>query len=404
MLLNVLPKLVSVQGLTVAHGLLFTFLATRFLDPETFGSLRYVMVLLPFFMLATLPSYDNLILRESSSGALLNLRQIWWTRGIFGLFTAITFGLIVLCIRGRFAADILQGLVLIIFLLPFYETTTGYKNYLIGVGLQKQILNIQVRNKLISIAILGVGILLVNFLEPTLFSFLLVFMLATTIPNFCSHAILVFCRPSSALKTRKIFAREAILTSFASGVWIASYSLDKIIVAEELGAEALAYYSILMLIPLMTAQLIDGLIPFYYKKFFFGEAQFVNLQVVMVTSVLFLLVIGGYGFLAYTLYSYLFGDFYTYTLTLALFSGVVMATGSIEFFFIHYLYKGKKSRQILAYNLMSLVIVYIALVFVVPSLNYVTVISVMGLKQLALPLIFFGLERMMFQNPISLGK
>ena len=81
-----------------------------------------------------------------------------------------------------------------------------------------------------------------------------------------------------------------------------------------------------------------------------------------------------------------------------------MATGSIEFFFIHYLYKGKKSRQILAYNLMSLVIVYIALVFVVPSLNYVTVISVMGLKQLALPLIFFGLERMMFQNPISLGK
>ena len=79
----------SVQVLTAIHGLLFTFLATRLLSPQMFGELRYVLLLLPFLMVATLPSFDILVLRECSARSKVNLQAVVRKRMQFGFFGAL---------------------------------------------------------------------------------------------------------------------------------------------------------------------------------------------------------------------------------------------------------------------------------------------------------------------------
>ena len=323
MFFKILSKLSAVQSLSAIFSLIFTFLAARMLDPEAFGVLRYLLVLLPFFLLASLPTFDNLILREASSGSLINLNEIIKIRGVFGLIGSIIFGLFFLLFQERFITETIQGVFLILLLLPIYEITTSYRNYLVGLGLKDQALRIQLRNKSLSILILLLGFILLFYFNFSPVKLLLVFMIATTLPNIFTHFSIVIRKGLVRFKKTRLI-KEAIGTTLATGVWIISYSFDRLIIEREMGNEALAYYSIIVLVPYMISQLIDGLIPFWYKKIFFeksGLSTFKNLSLV---SLIFSILIFIYAFSAHKLYPFIFGDFYNYSLALSLLSGLLI--------------------------------------------------------------------------------
>lgn len=398
MFFNILYKVFTVQSLTVINGLLFTFLAARLLEPELFGHLRYLLIILPFFMLATLPTFDNLILRESVSRSLLDLNQILIVRGMLGLFFSLCMGITLLFLNDFFSPEVLKGIYVILLFLPLYEISTGYKNYLIGIGLKQRVLKIQIRNKIISIIIMLTSILFFFKNNLSINVFLIIFLIATTLPNLITHLGLALRKKFRKNKKNKSLIPEALLTTIASGIWILSYSIDRLIVERQLGSESLAYYSILVLIPLMASQLIDGLIPFWYKKIFFEKKiksffKYAGLIILLISLFIFI-----YGVFVNNFYHLIFGSFYKYSLNIALLSGVLIASGSLEFLLIHNLYVEKRSILMVIYNLISITFLLVVFNFMISDLNFYKVLFVLCIKQIVLTIIFYFVLKFNFNS------
>lgn len=387
----------SVQALTAIQGLLFTFLAARILSPEMFGELRYVLVLLPFLMISTLPTFDNLVLRETASGSKINLQDIVTKRVKFGFFGALFFAVILFFSKDNFTIEIVQSLCIVLLILPFYETTTTFRNFLYGRGLQDRALTIQIRNRIFSIILILVGVSIFIQLSPSVAGFLLIFLVCTTLPNIITNFGLKRrerSREKKYSKTSDSLTKEAVFTSLVSIIWMASYSFDRLIIEKELGAESLAFYAILVMIPLMTAQLVDALIMLYFKRIFLNKVSIFTVKNIVFMILLFTVVIIAYGLFVHCLYPFIFGSFYNYSLPLALLSGILIFTGSIELLLIQYLYKQKKSGLILGYNCSSILVLFVALTIVVKDLDIYSVILALGTKQFFLPMIILKYDKL----------
>ena len=407
MFFKTLSKIGSVQVLTAIQGLLFTFLATRLLSPQMFGELRYVLVLLPFLMIATLPTFDILVLREAASGSKVNLQNIVKKRGQFGFFGALFFSFILFFTKDNFTSEVFQSLCIVLLILPFYETTTTFRNFLVGKGLRDRALTIQIRNKILSIILIILGVFIYMQLAPSVAGFLLIFLVCTTLPNIITNFGLKLrevSRESKYLKTSDSLIKEAVFTSLVSVIWMASYSFDRLIIERQLGVESLAFYSILVMIPLMIAQLVDALIMLYYKKIFLSKVSIFTIKNIVFMIFLFSVVIVAYGNFVHIFYPFVFGDFYTYPLPLALLSGILIFTGSIELLLIQYLYKQKKPGLIMGYNCSSFVFLFVTLTIIVKDLDIYSIILVLGIKQFFLPIIILKYDKLFQNHPHQSGE
>lgn len=388
MFFKTIGKVGSVQFLTAIHGLLFTFLAARLLSPQMFGELRYVLLLLPFLMVATLPSFDVLVLRECSARSKVNLQAVVRKRMQFGFFGAVIFSIILFSSKDYISKSIYQCLWLAILLLPFYEVTTTYRNYLIGKRLKHRALAIQLRNKIMSIALILICTYFYQQLTPSPASFFLIFLIVTTLPNVVTN--LSLRRREDKREYRHVnldtsLTREAIVTSLASSIWIISYSLDRLIVERQLGVEQLAYYSILIMIPLMIAQLVDSLIMVFYREIFLSnwkKLNFKNIFFLIISAFIFITI---YAQVVHLVYPFIFGEFYSYSLSLCALSGLLIISGSIELFYIQYLYKNRKPTLIMIYNCISIICLLIIFLFLIEDPDIQKILIITALKQTILP-------------------
>ena len=116
-------------------------------------------------MISTLPTFDILVLREVASGSKINLQDIV-KKGKFGFFGALFLHLFFFLqgIIFQFRCFIVQ---LVLLILPFYEITTTFRNFLVGKGLQNRALTIQIRNKIFSIILMLFGVLIYIQLSPS---------------------------------------------------------------------------------------------------------------------------------------------------------------------------------------------------------------------------------------------
>lgn len=392
MYIKTYSKIASVQALVAAHAVLFTFLATRFLSPDEFGELRYVLVLLPFLMVVTLPTFDIIVLRETASRSKISLQGIVYKKMQFGLCGAILFAIVLMLIKDFFSFNIFLSLCLIIIILPFYEITTPFRNFLVGKGLRERALMIQLRNRLISIMIMLSSLLIFLWLEPSVTVFLFIFLVSTTLPNIITNLKLKIRESSCSSKYIKpsgLLTREAVLTSIASIIWTASYSIDRIIVERKMGFESLALYSILVMVPFMLAQYADSVVMIYYKKIFVEKDTQMTIRCGTIIFCLIFSVITAYGYFVHLFYPTLFGHFYKYPLSLALLSGCLIFTGSIELLFIQYLYSQKKTKLIFSYNIASISILAVTFTTLISDMDIFTVLLVLVLKQFCLPVIIY---------------
>ncbi|MCG9661337.1 hypothetical protein, partial [Vibrio mediterranei] len=148
---NLVLKTSANQVLAAVHALVFSIVTTRELSPDLFGDLRFVLSLLPVLMVASLPTYDNILLRNSSKFIFTPLYKVTLLRVTGGVLASISILLYL------FIFDVGDNLwfflIITSVLLPFFETFTGYRNFLIGSRLKKQSINSYMIVKITSIGL-----------------------------------------------------------------------------------------------------------------------------------------------------------------------------------------------------------------------------------------------------------
>ena len=79
------------HGLSAVLPLIFAMIATRSLDPEQYGVLRYALTILPFLSIFTLPGYGPITLKEVNCKEDIGILDITKIKVIVGSIFSLFF-------------------------------------------------------------------------------------------------------------------------------------------------------------------------------------------------------------------------------------------------------------------------------------------------------------------------
>lgn len=389
--LSLIGKNILSQGLGTVTSLGFTILAARFLSVHDYGELRYVMTLLPLLAALSLPGYDSIILRQSNLREYIPLLSILIVRIAGGLAGTAVVLAVLLTIPDKISETLRFFLISTALLLPLFEVATGYRNYLIGRGLRQRSLNLVLQARL-----LGLGLLLLLcvaiFLTQASWLYLYpAYLLSSIIAGFYAFGAVMLRRlrrPSRGA----LHLRAALLITLSGLAYTAGYALDRLGVRHSFGAEGLALYALLTMIPLEVARLIDTITPLYYRTLFFTGARLTQRQLALAAALLAILVTG-FTVCFYFLSAFIFGPVYRYDLLPVFLAGLMIATLSVEYFCIHRIFALHGSRYSFAYSLASLAAGALAVAVGLALGRVETLLTALLLKQLLVPLTFISLLR-----------
>jgi O-antigen/teichoic acid export membrane protein len=386
-------KLVIHAGSTYAAstliGLVFSVLCTHLMGAGEFGDLRYVMTWLPIFMTMTLPGYDSVILRETNFGRFIPLLKILFVRIAGGVLGSLILFCIFSLQHTNYSQDVWFFLICAIVTLPFFETATGYKNYLISTHLKKFGLTLLLRNRVITFALLllaGISIYYFKLSPRLLFP---AYLIAMIIPPMLT-GFDIFLRQQKSVRFAKfgqLHIFSAIQTSFAGLIGTFAFSLDKLMLHHYLGGKVLAWYSILVMFPVEIAKLIDSLYPIFYKKLFLDKSKLLLKTAISILAFSFVL-IAVYSTVFYLISPIVFGGYYRYNFGIVLFAASLMLSGAFEFYFVQRLFASHGGSILLTYSIISIIVCFSLYTYVLPGGGVFGLILAIALRQLALPIIF----------------
>ena len=393
---KLLVKNFSAQGLNTLLGLVFTIAGARLMSLADYGELRYMMTLLPLLMACTLPGFDSIILRKANLREQVPLRNIFYIRLVTGCVGALSVSVALYFFSPALSASLKFLLLITALLLPFFETATGYKNYLIGIGLRNQSLNLVFFSRLTSMLLfLLLGLLIYShYLSPLWIypSYLLAIILPTIwtfslIARKIRHAENFF-----PIKWHALILPAAVST-IASLTYTYAYSMDKLWIRNLSGAQALAIYSILVMVPQELAKLCDTSFPLYYKRLFFdrntekrkihiGRAFFSLLTAIVVL----LLYANTFKFFS----PWIFGEKYSYPFYLCLLSGMLIFGQAFEYFNSHKIFAHHGSRGQFIYTLLNLALCSIFIPIGIKLGGLSGLLLALLFKQLLLPIFYYS--------------
>ncbi|MFM2667083.1 hypothetical protein AAFX24_20035 [Vibrio mediterranei] len=386
---NLVLKTSANQVLAAVHALVFSIITTRELSPDLFGDLRFVLSLLPVLMVASLPTYDNILLRNSTKFIFTPLYKVTLLRVTGGVLASISILLYL------FIFDVGDNLwfflIITSVLLPFFETFTGYRNFLIGSRLKKQSINSYMIVKITSIGLFLLFYALTVYYELDKRLLLLFYFLSSIIPTVIVMSTVMYKQWNkqrySKIRSPQMNLSSAIVTSLAAGIMTLSFSLDKMLIHDVWGAESLAFYAILIMFPLELAKLVDAVFPLFYRKVIVNNIQ-VGLNKLVLVGISFLVIGVIYSSFAYLLFPIVFGTFYTYDFTVVLVSFLLVISGVSEYYVIQKMYINSNYRLILSYALVSLFCTYGIMSAVLPLSSLIGVIIAVFFRQITQSLLF----------------
>ena len=338
----------------------FIILSSHLLSAAEFGELRFMMTMLPLLMAFSLPGFDAVILRDSNLGLKIPLFKIFRLRFLCALIGSAL--LIVLIV---FSIDDLSNSLLFFFfvtvlLLPLFETATGYKNFLIGRGLVKQSVNLHFLNRIANIVLFFVFAAGLLFTGVSPFWLYPAFLVSVALPTVIISLQVLLQHDGYRIVFRKqsgkVNLQGAVLASTAGLVFTLVYSFDKLWLRGLGGAEILAAYAVLVMIPQELAKLFDMTVPLFYKKLFFqGQstaAAKLNPSLLFgAVAVLFVLV---YTPFFYLFSPWIFGVFYQFEVSEVFVSGLLFGGQALEFYFGHKIFAGYGARAQLVCSFVNL--------------------------------------------------
>ncbi len=365
------------HGLNALISLLFVIGGARCLSQDDYGELRTAMTLLPLLMAFSLSGYDSIILRNSHMNRAIGLLRIFTLRFIFALFGSCLLLAGLLIFEDRLSASLRFFLFVMVVLLPFFETGTGYRNYLIGMRLRDVSLNLLLRTRLFSLLLLIVfwGFIygmklapialfpayLLALIIPTLIVF---FPVALRERNACTNKNKNLKDSWLSEATRRTLY-SALSMTLAGLAYTAAFSVDKLWLRHEVGAAALASYSLLIMVPQEGSRLFDAMIPLFYRTLFFTKGQkdkkrsFYAFALVPLVALVYVIAF-------YYLSPSIFGEAYRYDFLSVALSGLLLCGISFEFFCSHNVFAKAGSRRLLSFTVTNLIVtipvVYVSLI------------------------------------------
>ncbi len=373
-------------------GFSFSLACARLMPAADFGELRYAMTWLPLLTVFSLPGFDSIILRNTSARISPPLLRILLLRMLGGAIGAAT--LVALLFLGYLPQHqpALFFFICMAIALPLFEVGTGYKNYLISTRLRKKGLRLFAQARILTLALL---LLTYAIIYSDLINADWVFpayLAALIIPTFsiCLYLALKQDKRGRILRGRLAHGHEALMTSAAGLVGTLAFSLDKLMVRHDLGAEELAYYSILIMIPQEMARLIDAIFPLFYRRLFLTRQAGPRVPLLLILGILLVLYavyVGGF----YTISPLLFGKFYTYPVPLVMTAALLAATGAVEYYANHKIFAILGGRMLALYMALGAALCYSLYTLVLPLAGLIGVMAALMLKHLLLSSIFITL-------------
>lgn len=349
-------------------GVVFSFLCTRLMSSGTFGNLRYVMTWLPILMVISLPGYDMVILREINRGRHVSMWRVLAIRFSGGVIGSIILTAVVMVFFPNVPSALKFFFLWVALALPFFETATGYRNYLIATRLKRHGLRLATRNRFLSSLILIVsgGVIYVAKLDPKwLLPMYLVSLIVPTLTTYLSIAKRQY-RRIMPLNYKGLHLHTAIFTSLAGLFNTVAFSLDKLMLHYYLGATTLAFYSILVMFPAEIARMIDSVYPIYYRQLFLRKRR-IGWSLVGIMIGLGALGIAVYAAVFVVLSPLVFGAFYQYDFLLVLLAALLMLSGAFEYYVLQRIFASYGGKLFLIYSGISILISYVLYSLVLPG-------------------------------------
>jgi hypothetical protein len=256
------------QGVSAVLAFGFAFAAARLLSVGDNGELRYAMTILPLLMTCTLPGFDSLILRQSASGRPFALRQVLLIRVAGGIIGAGGVILVTFTISNGWSPTLLFFMLCTALALPFFETGTGFRNFLMATYQSKTGIKAFLQARAWTLGLFGLGLGLLGLLNAPWIWIYPLYLIAMSFPMLLiSVRIALRQRAGPRVQEPWRSLGSAAMVTGASLVYTYTFSLDKLIVHAG-GAAVLARYGILLMIPLELARLLDATLPLFYKRWF----------------------------------------------------------------------------------------------------------------------------------------
>lgn len=376
------------QGISAILAMIFAIFAARYLSLMEYGELRYVMTLLPLLMAITLPGFDSIILRNTILKKKVNLWSIFIIRSIFGICGGLIIILYLYIYQDSFSHSLFFYLTVTAFFLPLFETATGYKNFLIGNGLKDQSINRVLLTRITSLILFCVGIYIIYINNINGVWVFVSYLISVTVPTLITFFLFIFRVKLPKYNNNYAIITQAIVITFSSFIFTFSYSIDKLFINLKFGAEVLAQYAILVMIPQEIAKLIDATIPLFIKKSLYG-GYFEKIK-----KIKNLYLYGFTFFLSYIILFYLFspiifGEKYKYNLITIIISSFLIISQSIEYFNMHNIFMRLGPRDHLLFSIINVCVSFMIIYLVVQLTGYVGIIVVLIFKQLLLAPAYF---------------
>lgn len=342
------------HSLAIVISLVFSIAGARWLSAADFGELRYIITLLPLFVSFSLPSYDLVILRNTCESRHVSLRKIFSVRFMCALLGTIIILGAAYVFRHKTSETLSFFLIVSAILLPLYETGTGFRNYLIGTRLQKLGLDLTIFSRIASLIGLAVLFFLIYYFKLNRLYVFPAYLFAMIVPTLLTFFVVVKSQEKRTLKeTINADIKSAISATLAGVVYLLVFSLDKIIVRHDLGAEQLAGYAILIMAPQELSKLFDATVPLFYRKLFFGKQKF-EMNRLLKLFLLFPFAALIYSAIFYEMSDVVFGDQYKFTFTSVAISSVMIASLSFEYLNNHRIFVAYGPRALFFYSIFNL--------------------------------------------------
>ena len=343
-------------GLSMALSLIFSVVATRHLDPERYGLLRYVLTILPFLSICTLPGYDTITLKEVNCEEEISILDITKIKVMVGsIFSVFAFLLFSNLLMEEEGVEIFFYISILLFF-PFFETGSNFKNNLYARKEQTLSLGLQIISKILFIILFVSVVFLINRYQVSPNYILPAYLLAGSVSG---HSVnfyaAIFYNSCGSKKSAFLHIKEAVTLSGATGVSLLSSLIDRLFVYHLLGKETMAKYSILMMIPMELGRFLDFIFIVFYKKIFLERNNKRILHRIRNPSFVFLLcaVAVFYCFLFKMISPLVFGNFYKYEYLTIFLSAASVIGITFEYFFIHTVFALGNAYRSLSYSVTS---------------------------------------------------
>ncbi|QUM79391.1 hypothetical protein HWV01_03255 [Moritella sp. 5] len=349
--------LTSICSVSISLG--FTLFCSRFYSIEEFGDLRYVMTLIPLVVIASLPGFDSVVLKagfDKSRIKLVDIVKVKFTSSAF--ICAVIYCLIEYGYGGDKQYFIVLQYVLL--LIPLYELFSSYKNYLIGRGFSRQAASAYFTSKIASVLLFYI-LLLVVFLFDLEYiyvipSFLISLIVPQTVIYFRILRLKIFLLDWKSVPSRTLLLSGASST-VAGAFTTLAFSIDKLMVFQFMGAQYLALYSILIMVPQEIAKLIDSFIPYIYKSLEKYKIDKLDKRVVFIFLSICMF-IPVYIFTFSNLSGFVFGKEFVYGYVDISLSTILIMTQSVEFYFTQKIYLNRGAKLFIYHSLVNNVITF----------------------------------------------